>query len=152
LGALTGSLSELFEKFLMQHINFMAALLWTSVYQILIIGTIIFISMVLRSKKEFDFKYKYKWSILLIAISLLLSDFAYLNALSCDGAMISIISLIRRSSVLISFAGGILFFKEKNLRSKIIDLVLIVVGMFFLYLGTFGLKAQTIEIIFLADK
>jgi transporter family protein len=49
--------------------------------------------------------------------------------------MISIISLIRRSSVLVSFAGGVVFFKERNIKAKIIDLVLMIVGMFFLFLG-----------------
>jgi transporter family protein len=50
--------------------------------------------------------------------------------------MISIVSMVRRGSVLASFAGGVLFFHEKNLKGKAIDLVLIIVAMFFLYLGT----------------
>jgi len=44
--------------------------------------------------------------------------------------------MVRRSSVLVSFIGGVLFFHEKNLKGKAIDLVLIIIGMFFLYLGT----------------
>jgi transporter family protein len=134
LGALIGSCSELFEKFLMQQFNFMTVLLWTSIYQCLITGSILLISVLLNPKKKFFFAFR--WSILFIAVFLLCSDFTYLNALSSAGGMISIISLIKRSSVLVSFAGGVIFFKEKNLKAKIIDLILIVIGMIFLYLGT----------------
>ena len=51
-------------------------------------------------------------------------------------SMISIISMIRRSNVLVTFAAGALFFHEKNLKSKAVDLVLVLIGMIFLYLGT----------------
>ena len=34
------------------------------------------------------------------------------------------------------FAAGALFFHEKNLKSKVVDLVLVFIGMVFLYLGT----------------
>jgi transporter family protein len=132
-GALTGSISELFEKFLMQRISFMAVLLWTSVYQSLIIGIILLIALLLKPGMKFNFTFR--WSIPLITLFLMLTDFAYLNALSCTGAMISMISLIRRSSVLVSFAGGVIFFREKNLKAKVTDLLLIVLGMIFLYLG-----------------
>ena len=50
--------------------------------------------------------------------------------------MISIVSMVRRGSVLVSFTFGALFFKEKNLKSKAIDLLLVLMGMFFLYLGS----------------
>ncbi|MDR2815196.1 MAG: DMT family transporter [Proteiniphilum sp.] len=133
-GALIGSLCELFEKFLMQQLNFMSVLFWTSFYQCVIAGLIIIVSRSFTHRKKYDFKFR--WSILLIAVFLMLTDFAYLNALSCTGAMISVISLVRRGSVLVSFAGGVVFLKEKNLKSKIIDLVLIIIGMFFLFRGT----------------
>jgi len=44
--------------------------------------------------------------------------------------------MIRRSSVLVAFAAGALLLHEKNLRSKAVDLLLVLLGMFFLYLGT----------------
>jgi transporter family protein len=36
----------------------------------------------------------------------------------------------------VSFACGAMLFKEKNLRSKAIDLVFILAGMLFLWLGS----------------
>lgn len=50
--------------------------------------------------------------------------------------MISIVSMARRSGVVVSFLFGALFFHEKNIRSKAIDLLLVLIGMYFLYLGT----------------
>jgi transporter family protein len=50
--------------------------------------------------------------------------------------MISIVSMVRRSNVLVTFAAGWLIFKEKNLKSKAFDLLLVLIGMIFLYFGT----------------
>ena len=51
-------------------------------------------------------------------------------------SMISVVSLIRRGSVLISFVCGVLIFKERNLKAKIFDLLLILIGMIFVYFGS----------------
>ena len=64
------------------------------------------------------------------------ADFAYLYALRDPDAMISVVSMIRRGSVVVSFLCGALLFRERNLRAKALDLVLILVGMFFLWLGS----------------
>ena len=50
--------------------------------------------------------------------------------------MISIVSMVRRSSVLVSFFFGSMIFHEKNLKSKVIDLLLVLLGMIFLYIGS----------------
>ncbi len=52
------------------------------------------------------------------------------------GAMISVVSMIRRGSVIVSFLFAAIVFREKNLRSKAIDLALVLLGMVFLYLGS----------------
>ena len=51
-------------------------------------------------------------------------------------AMISVVSMVRRGSVIVSFMMGAFLFHEKNLKSKAVDLVLVLLGMLFLYLGT----------------
>ena len=53
-----------------------------------------------------------------------------------EGSLIAVVSMVRRGSVLVSFLCGALFFREKNLRSKAFDLLLVLLGMLFLYLGT----------------
>ena len=57
-------------------------------------------------------------------------------ALPIYDAMISVVSMVRRGSVVVSFLFGALLFKERNLKAKAIDLVLILIGMIFLGLGS----------------
>ena len=44
--------------------------------------------------------------------------------------------MIRRGSVIVSFAAGALLFREKNLKSKALDLALILVGLALLCWGS----------------
>ena len=76
------------------------------------------------------------WAIPLISIFLSLADFAYLMALRDSDAMISVVSMIRRGSVVVSFLCGAVLFHERNLRSKAVDLAFILAGMVFLWLGS----------------
>ena len=57
-------------------------------------------------------------------------------ALSLPGAMISIVSMVRRGSVIVSFLFGAALFHEKNLKAKFVDLLLVLIGMLFLYFGS----------------
>ena len=80
--------------------------------------------------------FRWDWCIILISLFLSAADFVYFYALSLDGAMISIVSMVRRGSVVVSFLFGAMVFREKNLRSKVADLLLVLLGMVFLYLGS----------------
>ena len=79
-----------------------------------------------------------RWSmeISLIPLFIHAADFAYYNALSDPDAMISVVSLVRRGSVLISFTCGVLLFKERNIKGKLLDLAMILAGMVFIWLGS----------------
>ncbi len=74
--------------------------------------------------------------IFLVSLFLSAADFVYFYALSLPEALISVVSMIRRGSVLVSFGVGALIFHEKNLWSKALDLVLLLLSMVFLYLGS----------------
>lgn len=134
LAAALGACSGLYDKFLMQRFSSTAVQFWFNTYQCMMM----FIIMMLlwHPKREKSSKFEWRWSILLVALFLTAADFVYFYALTDPDAMISIVSMIRRSSVLVSFMGGVIFFHEKNLKGKAIDLVLIFIAMFFLYLGT----------------
>ncbi len=80
--------------------------------------------------------FRWDWCILPISLFLTAADFVYFHALSLDGAMISIVSMVRRGSVVVSFLFAAMVFREKNLRSKAVDLALVMLGMVFLYLGS----------------
>ena len=80
--------------------------------------------------------FRWSWAIPLISIFISAADFSYLTALNQQDSMISVVSLIRRGSVIVSFICGVLIFHEKNLKAKALDLALILVGMVFIWLGS----------------
>lgn len=134
LSALTGAMSGLYDKFIMQRLDPVFVQSWYNLYQLMMMSLMCL--LIWWPKRQTSTPFHWSWAIPLISIFLSLADFAYLYALSDEGAMISVVSMVRRSSVVVSFACGALLFREKNLKSKALDLVFILVGMIFLYLGT----------------
>jgi transporter family protein len=135
LAALFGAVSALYDKYLMRSIEPIVVQSWFNVYQCLLMGVIISVMNVVNPAQR-GRKFIWRWSIPMISIFLGMADFCYFTALAQDGALIAVVSMIRRGSVVVSFAFGALLLHEKNLRSKAFDVVLILVGLFFLYLGS----------------
>jgi len=134
LATLTGSISGLYDKYLLKEFDRMSVQVWYTFYQFLIMsGILLWLWYPQRANST---PFRWKWSILLISVFLCTADFAYFYALSYDDSMISIVSMVRRSGVIVSFVCGALFLKEKNIQSKAIDVLLVLLGMFFLYLGS----------------
>ncbi|MDR0988616.1 MAG: DMT family transporter [Prevotellaceae bacterium] len=134
LAALIGAVSGLYDKFLMQRFAPMAVQAWYNLYQVFLMCPVL-LGLWLPGRDRHT-PFRWSWSIVLISLFLSAADFAYFYALSYPDAMISIVSMIRRGSVLVSFLFGAWCFHEKNLRSKAVDLVLVLIGMFFLFLGS----------------
>ena len=139
-----GTCSGLLDKYLMATpensgvgLDRMMAQSWYNIYQCLMMGIVLLIYIVKQRKKtERTARFSWKWSILLISIFLSMADFAYFYALSLPGAMISIVSMVRRGSVLVSFLCGAVLFREKNLKAKALDLCFVLLGMIFLWIGS----------------
>lgn len=136
MATIMGAISGLYDKFLMKQFNPMLIQSWYNIYQVFIMCPILLLLWLPKRKETTPFQWK--WSIILISIFLSAADFAYFYALSFEDSMISIVSMVRRSSVIVSFLFGAMVFHEKNLKSKAIDLLLVLLGMMFLYLGTKG--------------
>lgn len=134
LAALAGAVSGLYDKFLMQQFHPMVVQSWYNVYQLFIMGSIIL--LLWWPKRKTTTPFRWDWTIILISVFLCAADFVYFYALSYEDSMISIVSMIRRGSVVVSFVFGAMMFREKNLKSKAIDLLLVLIGMLFLYIGT----------------
>ena len=134
LAAVTGAVSGLYDKYLMKQLNPMLVQSWYNIYQVFILCPVILLLWYPRRKESTPFHWH--WTILFISLFLCAADFVYFYALSYEDSMISIVSMVKRGSVVVSFLFGALFFREKNLKSKAIDLVLVLIGMFFLYLGS----------------
>lgn len=59
-----------------------------------------------------------------------------LNVWQWIGVLLAIVSFVRRGSVVVSFFCGAMLFKEKNLTSKLVDMLFVILGMLFLYIGS----------------
>jgi transporter family protein len=134
IGTIMGAVSGLYDRFIMQELNPVFVQSWFNLYQMIMMGVVCMVAWYPVRKKTTPFHWS--WAIPLIAIFVAAADFAYFNALSRPEAMISVVSLIRRGSVLISFACGVIIFKERNLKAKVLDLLLILIGMVFVYFGS----------------
>lgn len=134
ISVLLGALSGLYDKHLMRGLDVMTVQVWFNVYQCFIMSFILLFLWYPHRKETTPFEWR--WNIPFISLFLCIADWVYFYALTDPDSMISIVSMIRRSNVLVTFAAGALFFHEKNLKSKVVDLVLVFIGMIFLYLGT----------------
>ncbi|MGN0052914.1 MAG: EamA family transporter [Bacteroides sp.] len=134
LAAVAGAVSGLYDKYLMTRLHPMLVQSWYNLYQVFILCPVLLLLWYPKRKESTPFRWR--WTILGISLFLSAADFVYFYALSYEDSMISIVSMVRRGSVIVSFLFGALFFHEKNLKSKAIDLFLVLLGMFFLYLGS----------------
>ena len=139
--AVMGAVSGLYDKYLMAPVSEggigldrMAVQSWYNLYQCAMMGVMLL--LLWYPKRKTTTPFHWHWAIIFISLFLSAADFVYFYALSLDDAMISIVSMVRRGSVIVSFLFGAMVFKEKNLKSKALDLLLILIGMVFLYLGS----------------
>lgn len=133
MAVLLGVGSAFCDKILMRGIQPASVQAWCGLYIALLYGVLM---LIIWCPKRKESKFEWRWSIVLISIFLSIADFCYFNALAQEGALLAVISLIRRGSVIVSFTLGAIFFKERNLRSKALALCVLLVGLYFLLHGS----------------
>lgn len=134
ISILTGAASGLYDKHLMRGLDVMTVQVWFNIYQCAIMAAILLFLWYPTRKRTTPFEWR--WNIIFISVFLCVADWVYFYALTFPDSMISIVSMVRRSNVLVTFVAGALFFHEKNLKNKAIDLILVLIGMIFLFLGS----------------
>lgn len=139
--AVLGAVSGLYDKFLMAKpenggvgLDKMMVQSWFNIYQCVLMGGALLVSRVID--KSGGTPFQWRWSILGISLFICMADFAYFFSLSHDGAMISMVSMIRRGSVVVSFLFGAMIFREKNLKAKAFDMLLVLLGMLCIWIGS----------------
>ena len=137
LAAVLGACSGLYDRHIMHSLEPMFVQSWYTLYQAVLMSITVAILTIFKIKKQGSGdSFHWSWAVPLISLFLSAADVAYLFALSDPDAMISVVSMIRRSSVLVSFSCGAILFKERNLKAKAIDLAMIFIGALLLYIGT----------------
>ena len=139
--AVLGAVSGLYDKYLMAPpsaggvgLDKMMVQSWYNIYQCFMMGAMLL--LLWWPKRNQTTPFRWDWGIICVSVFLSTADFVYFYSLSLPGAMISIVSMIRRGSVVVSFLFGAVAFHEKNLKSKVVDLALVLLGMVFLYIGS----------------
>ena len=139
--AMLGAVSGLYDKYLMAPegeggvgLDRMMVQSWYNIYQCFMMMAMLLLLWWPKHKQTTPFHWD--WAIIGVSVFLSTADFMYFYSLSLPSAMISIVSMVRRGSVIVSFVCGAMFFREKNLKAKAVDLALVLLGMVFLYIGS----------------
>jgi drug/metabolite transporter (DMT)-like permease len=128
---LLGSASALYDKYLLQSVRLDAVVVqaWFSLY---LVPVMLPLTVRWWRRERRHNPFQWRWSIPLIAIFLLVADFAYFTALEDPDALLSIISPLRRVSMVIAFLFGIVRLKEQNWKAKAPCIAAILAGVFLL--------------------
>ena len=131
VATLLGAMSAVYDKVLLQNLGLRVATLqfWFAVY--LVVVMLPFVLVWRFGLKEADRgTFEWRWMIPAVGVGLLVTDSLYFAAIASEGALISVISPIRRTSAMVGFFGGILILKERhNLRWKAVALLLMIAGV-----------------------
>lgn len=132
--AMLGAVSTLYDKYLLRHFRPLDVQAWYSFYQCIIMSGAL---IVVKKVSSFGMlAFSWRWTIPLISVFLTVADIAYFYSLSVEGAMISIVSMIRRGSVIIPFIFGAIVLHEKNFKAKAADLCILMISLGLLVLGS----------------
>ncbi len=135
-GTVLGALSGLYDKYLMQYqkLDKMTVQSWYNFYQVVMMAVVF--AVIWWPKRQKTTPFQWRWSIVFISVFLSVADFCYFYALSYPDALISVVSLVRRSGVIVGFVCGWLFFKEQNILRKSLDLLFVIIAMILLWIGS----------------
>lgn len=134
ISIVSGVASALYDKHIITGFEPLFVQSWGNLYITVLMA--ICLLWASRHKIAGDKPLKWDWILLLIAILITGADALYFFAIKQDGAMLSIISILRRCSVIVTFVVGALFFKEKNIARKSFNLLVLLAGMVLLLLGS----------------
>ena len=127
---LLGATSSLYDKYLLHSAALTPAQVqaWFTLYTALLLVP----PLLLWRRRHNRHPFHWHWAIPVIGITLLGADLLYFTAIAQPDALISLISPVRRTSVVVSFLLGIFLFREKQLRSKGACVIGIITGVILL--------------------
>ena len=126
------ALSGVYDKFLLSGESISPATIqaWYTVYDFLMMAVLFFAFW--RPKRR-EQPFEWRGGIALMAVFVSIADVIYLSGLKQEAAVIVLIPLILYGvRLLVSFAYGAIFFKEKNIRSKIVPLLMVIAALVFM--------------------
>lgn len=144
LSTLFSAAAALWDKFAMGRpedgglgLSVMFVQCWYNIYQALLLILLLF--YIYRDKtREAREKMRWTWlgGVFMVSLCEVAADLLYDAALQLPGCLVSIMAMIRRGSVIVSFLLGAVVLREPHIRKRILDLVLVLAGMLLLYWGS----------------
>jgi len=134
VSVLAGVASALYDKHVIADMEPLFIQCWCNFYITILLAVCVLVkSLIDKEKRE---RFKWDWMLLLIAVFIVGADMLYFFALKQEGALLSVISLMRRCSVVVTFVLGAIVFKEKKIKEKSLDLAILMAGMLLLLYGS----------------
>lgn len=134
VATLISAFCGLYDKYLLQTVGLKPAVVqaWFSIY---LVPVMLPLNVYWWRYDRRETPFEWRWSIPLIAIFLLVADYTYFVAVAQPDALISVISPLRRTSIIIAFLFGIFILKEQNWRPKLVSIAILIAGTFLIALS-----------------
>lgn len=133
-GTILGSCAALYDKYLLNQLALSP--IRVQLYFSYCLVFIYFVAWLIVNRiAKVDTAFTWRWTIPVTGVLLIVSDLVYFHAVSLPDAQISMISLLRRCSCVITFAAGAMIFKDKNVVKKFYALLIVLIGIVLLALG-----------------
>lgn len=125
IAAFLSSVSAVIDRRLLFNVGKETVIFWFFFF----LALIYFVVCLIRNRKIEFINLKNNLWLVLVGVSIFLSDLFYCWALSYSDGLLSIVSIVRKLSVFISVVLACLFLKERDFTKKILLLVLMFVGL-----------------------
>ena len=127
-GMCMSALSSLWDKFILQRcaIPVETVQLWFQLGLVAVYALLLGAQRTMRMERD---RFEWRWSIPATGVLLAAADWLYFHGLAIPDVSISVGSLMRRFSVVITFVLGAAIFHERNLRRKGLALAAILIGV-----------------------
>jgi len=123
------ALSGVYDKFLLSKEVISPATIqaWYTLYDFFMMSILFWLVWHPQREKQ---PFEWRWGIVAMAVFVTVADVIYLTGLKQDAAVVVLIPLILYGvRLVVSFVYGIFGFKEKNIRSKIIPLLMVLAAL-----------------------
>ena len=123
------ALSGVYDKFLLSKESISPSTIqaWYTIYDFLMMAVIFFLIWFPHCKEQ---AFEWRWGIVAMVVFVTVADVIYLTGLKQEAAVVVIIPLILYGvRLLVSFVYGIFGFKESNIRSKIVPLLMVLAAL-----------------------
>ena len=107
---------------------------WTNLYITAILAVIVAVKAIREGSAREHFRWD--WALLAIAVLVTLSDAVYFLAISQEGSLLSVIALVRRFSIVVTFVVGAIIFREGKIKGKSVALAFMIAGILLLMFGS----------------